>query len=335
MSRLEVMLKQLCLTKDLYLVSLQATMELQPPFLQPLATGLRLLASTRSPQPGTPAEFCFRLEADFIVNTPNGETRSESHSILFPLSHTIVMVTQCAKTVALMDAPLPPLTENPDMRYVALRVQGTNTPWDFFPNAESAKENMGPLNYLPQDDIVVPIQENQLVQPQNRDSPPLMDFMAILDNDAIRQVRALALSTELRHQRRQHIDTYTRKRPEVHLACTYMMYRAYKACLLHFGKPPFADAEIQQCENHLMYFRPQIQGLINETLAASDYVYNLITHDGITALILGTEDGSPKTQALTALRGVTVLDRDSIIAERGLASLYNHKLRSYLKFEDN
>ena len=310
-------------------------MELQVPFVQPLATGLRLMTCTRSPQPGAPEEFCYRLEADFIVNAPNGDARSESRSILFPLSHTIVMVTQCAKTVANINVALPPIVENPDMFYVALRAQGTNTPWDFFPTADSAKENMGPLNYLPQDDVIVPLQEDQAPQPRNRASPHLMDFMALLDNDAIRQIRALAMSTELRNQRRQHIDTYIRPRPEVHLACTYMLYRSYKDCLTHFGRAPYTDLQIHQCENHLMFYRPQIQGLINETLNVSGYARNLITHDGITALILDAEDGGPKSQALAALRGVTVLDRDSIIAERGLAALYNHKLRNYFRFDGN
>ena len=125
------------------------------------------------------------------------------------------------------------------------------------------------------------------------------------------------MSTELRHQRKQHIDTYIKLRPEVHLVCTYMLYRAYKDCLMHFDERPVTNVQIHECENYLMYYRPQIQGLINETLSVADYALNLITHDGLTALILGTEEGSQKGQALTALRGVTVLDRASITAERG------------------
>ena len=103
-------------------------MDQQPPFVEPLATGLRLLTCTRAPHAGAAPEFCFRLEADFIVNARNGETRSESHSILFPLAHTIVMITQCAKTVAIMDVPVPPPTVSPTMCYVGLRAEGTNTP---------------------------------------------------------------------------------------------------------------------------------------------------------------------------------------------------------------
>ena len=161
-----------------------------------------------------------------------------------------------------------------------------------------------------------------------------MDFIDMLDDDAARQINTLSMSNEWRLQCQHHVDSYIRIRPQVVLACTYMMYRAYKDALLYFGERPFTQLHAHEAENFLMYNRPELQRLINETLEAADYAMNLITHDGITALILMHGEGSPRGQALTALECITVRDLPSIIAERGLAALYNHRLREYMRLDN-
>ena len=83
------------------------------------------------------------------------------------------------------------------------------------------------------------------------------------------------------------------------------------------------------------YNRPTLQRLFNETLEAADYTMNIITYEGITALILRRGEDSPRGQALTALECITVRDLPSIIAERGLAALYNHRVRNYMRLDNH
>ena len=312
----------------------QNMMPQEPCFMDPIATGLRLMTCRRPPQTGAAPEYCLRLEADFMVTNDEETSIAEPRSIVFPMSHAVVMLVQCVKALDILEQPIQNPTELPVMHYVALRTEGTNTPWDFFLTAASAQENIDRLTLVQEDAPLVPMEEHNVIR-HGRGSPVLMDFMDMLDDDAARQLNTLSVSSEWRLQHQQLVDSFVRTRPQVALTCAYMVYRAYKDAILHFGERPFTRQQVHEAENFLLYNRPTLQRLFNETLEAADYAMNLITHDGITALILMRGEDSPRGQALTALECITVRDLPSIIAERGLAALYNHRVRNYMRLDNH